>query len=194
MRLVQGNKEQSTWKEHWLDQIDVEKLGIPVITGIPKDEGNDKLSFSTFTRFRGMIEIIRDSNKKFKTMQDVVRAAFYIGINILYRMHERDVINKEYGEALYQHIARNEQLYRRNQVLDDVVLEVKRLTDLYDKGYITKDICDEQLAELENNIPDDAKEAGVKAVRSVMAAKYDKSHAFRISEHLSQHTRKDLMK
>lgn len=193
MKLVQG-KEQSSWKEHWLDKLPIEDAGIPIITGIPKDEANDKIAFSTFTRFRGLIEIIRDSNKKFKTMQDVIRAAFYIGINILYRMHEREIINKSYGESLYQHLLRNEPLYQRNQVFDDAVLELKRLTDMHDKGYMTREAVDENIQDMILTFPPELLEAGKELIRKAMAARYDKNHPFRTADYLKMHHRTDQMK
>lgn len=193
MKLVQG-KDQSSWKEHWLDKLPIEQAGIPIIPGIPKDESNDKIAFSTFTRFRGLIEIIRDSNKRFKTMQDVVRAAFYIGINILYRMHEKDIINKGYGEALYAHLRRNETLYQRNQIFDDAVLELKRLTDMHDKGYMTKEEVDENIQEMVSAFPPDIMEDGKKLIRKFISARYDKNHPFRTADYLKMHHRTDQMK
>lgn len=177
----------------WVSKLNIFQANIPVIVGIPKDEATEKISFSTFSRLRRMAEIIRENNKaKFKTITDVVRAAFYIGIHVLYAMYEEGR-GDEHGAALYEFMQRNEPYYRRNQILDDIIIEVKRLSEVYDKGYIS---WPEFLANTETlalQAPEEHRKEADEVVKKTLQAKYTKGCGIKISEMFKNHHRKNEM-
>jgi hypothetical protein len=140
-----------------------------------------------------MAEIIRENNRqKFKTTADVIRAAFYIGIHVLYVMFENGN-GDQFGQGLYDFMQRNEAYYRKNQVLDDVVLEIKRLSEVMDKQYIT---WDEFLGNVETIIkqaPPEIMADAIEVSQKVLAAKYTKGSGIKISELFKNHHRKNMM-
>jgi hypothetical protein len=194
MKLPESTEsDRSEWKQPWTDRLNIFGADIPVIVGVPKDEATDKISFSTFSRLRRMAEIIRENNRqKFKTTADVIRAAFYIGIHVLYVMFENGN-GDQFGQGLYDFMQRNEAYYRKNQVLDDVVLEIKRLSEVMDKQYIT---WDEFLGNVETIIkqaPPEIMADAIEVSQKVLAAKYTKGSGIKISELFKNHHRKNMM-
>lgn len=142
-----------TMEETWLDKIPLD--GIPILTSIPKSAGIEKTSIKMMTRNKRMAEVIRDNDKRYKTMSDVFRAANYIGISILYRYSQVNGNDGAYGEATYQIMKRNEKDHMRGQLMDDVLTEVDNLLKLADRGHLTPRELKDHIDEIMDSLPDD---------------------------------------
>jgi hypothetical protein len=199
MKLPTGSLE-SSWvqeiketKEAWIERIDFDIVDFPVITGVPKEEGTEKMSFSTFGRLKRMAEIVKDNNNRFKTVTDVVRAAFYLGMTILYRMTELKSESAHFADSLYEHLKRNETFYQRNIILDDVILEINRLATMRDKGYITGADLQGAIDGMIAATPEKLQAQVNDTIKRVMATKYDKDGKATVFDMLGNHTRKNQM-
>jgi len=165
-------------KEKWVDKINFEEAGIPIVTNIPKDELTTKTSVSFFQRMRRMAEILRDSSARYKTVSDVIRAAIYIGIPILFKMQEDEVTN-QYGKNLYEQVRRNTLFYEQVQAIDTVVIEVNRLLEYAKSENVNIMEVNKQIDDILASVPSDCQSiAKSKAaeVRSLRAKGRDISH------------------
>lgn len=165
-------------KETWLDKLNLEEAEIPIITNIPKDEITTKTSVTFFQRMRRMAEILRDVSPRYRTTSDVIRAALYVGIPILFKLHEDD-IQSQYARNFYEQIKRNTLFYEKIQVIDTVIIEVSRMLDFALTESISTPEVNKKIDDILASVPDDCRDMAktkTAEVRKLKARGRDVTH------------------
>jgi len=157
---VYVDKQKGEWIDVGLEALRKAKLKIPVITSNPKREETTLVRFTSLLRLARMAEETHDSMRKkrneYKTISDVYRAAFYIGMEMLY-WYEKSKFPEQFeawGSPYANSIRRLEEWMVDMQKYDHLVKLMGTALDIFKKGHCSQKEFHSEIMETINDAPE----------------------------------------
>lgn len=154
MRGTEGvrGKEVMTVKESWVQKINWEEATPPIVTSTPKGEPTEKMTINILSRMKRMADIMRAESKRFRTSSDVIRAALYIGMTVLFHMHESNISYK--GRTVFDRLEMLTCDLEEVEIAEEAVRTVKLIIDRAEQNWYTREDAVEKIIAYRGGIKD----------------------------------------
>lgn len=149
---------------------------------IPKNKQKTKIYFTVRTDTLEIAEIIHASSKKFdgkfQKFVEVHRAAYYLGIMILWHQFAEGKVNYK-DKLIYDSIIENETIEEKYQILNEVILRFDTLLQYYRDEVMPKADMLEKCEELILKVPKELQKSAEKVFNDLYAGNSKKSVLFK---------------
>lgn len=139
-----------TVKESWVQKHNWDEAPPPIVTSTPRGEPTEKMTINILSRMKRMADIMRSESKRFRTTSDVIRAAMYVGMTVLFHMHENEISYK--GKRAYERLEVLTSFLEEVEMAEEAVRCVKLIIDRQAQGWYTRDDAIEKISAYRDGI------------------------------------------
>jgi len=157
---VYVDKPKGEWIDIGLSALKKAKKKLPIVTSNPKREETTLVRFTSLLRLGRMAEEAYDSMRKkrneYKTVSDVYRAAFYIGMEMLY-WYEKDKFPDQFeswGSSYANSVRRLEIWIMDMEQYDHLVKLMGTAFDIFKKGHCSQKEFHNEIMETISDAPE----------------------------------------
>jgi len=162
--------------------VDMFGSEIPPMKDLPKHKKSTKIYFTIQADTVELAEIIHASSKKFdgkfQKFVEVQRAAYYLGMMILWHQFADGKVNYK-DKLIYDGIVENETIEEKYQILNETILRFDTLLQYFRDGVIPESEMLEKCEKLILKVPDDLQKSAEKAFNDLYAGNSKKSVLFK---------------
>ena len=143
-------KDILTVKESWVQKLNLDEVQPPIITSTPRGEPTEKMTINMLSRMKRMADIMRDSTKRFRTSSDVIRAAMYIGMTVLFHMFENQMPYR--GKTAFERLQMLAVDLEEVEIAEEAVRNAKLIIDKAEQKWFSREDAAEKIMTYRNGI------------------------------------------
>ena len=143
-----GRKSKDSWSRDIVEQFNE---AIPILSKIPKGVEQHHFSVNGFAKDHQLAQAIAYHTNRFGSPAEVERAALHIGVPIIYHMakfSEGTIHDK--AARLLNTFSDMEPIYYKQEIMDEILLNVKYTRDCCRSGLISTSEFAEKISEVLN--------------------------------------------
>jgi hypothetical protein len=141
-----GRKPKDSWSREIAEQF---CDNIPILSKIPKGVEQHHFSFNGFAKDMRLAQAITYHTNRFGSPAELLRAALHIGVFIIYHLSkENEGTLHERAERLMVTFKEMEPIYYKQEVMDEILLNVKYTRDCCRSGLISTTEFAEKISEV----------------------------------------------
>jgi len=161
--------------KNWAKLAYAAATGLPILTRPMKGASFYTISVRIDEGLQRKAEVARDSSERFKTMSDVYRAAFYIGLNMVYEaLAENELAENKRLKTLFELMRMDEETNQNMLGLDHVVNLAAMKKRHIEAGLITKDDFQDWIDTVMEALPVSLRDKAMDKIKRIMRGERQK--------------------